>query len=404
MSKKNVQSLQHPNWIFTIQYGGENQVNLNDVEEPLNKLEKMSSYISYGKEKAPSTGQEHLQGYVELLKPARRTELVKLISCFWEPAKGSGEQNRDYTQKEGDFYEVGTFKEQDPGKREQSRWLEARTQAEAGERVTDSQIVLQHYASIRALSRDHMRMPAELDAPCGVWIYGEAGAGKSRKARADYPGAYLKPCNKWWDGYQREKFVIIDDFDPAHACLGHYLKIWADRYPFPAEVKGSGIALRPSVICVTAQYSIDEIWPDVETRAALHRRYKSIRLGLPKDAPALLKAAFNSPADEVKRARTLGLEEETDDENEQISMQVELPRQDGESSLYVHQGYPLQRSSALLSKPGAASSSTHRSASYALSSLNEHPAAYLMKSMATIDLAAAEVDQNSGNNGGVQRH
>ena len=182
------------------------------------------------------------------------------------------------------------------GAAERERWRIAREAAINNDMgLVDDQIFVCHYSSLVSIAKDHMTLPTELDDVCGVWLYGEAGAGKSFKARQDYPGAYLKMCNKWWDGYKLEPYVIIDDIDVSHKVLGHHLKIWADRYPFVAERKGGAIAIRPRVVCVTSQYSIEEIWSgDKETIDALKRRFKCVRLGLPRDAPEVLKK-FVSP-------------------------------------------------------------------------------------------------------------
>ena len=46
-----------------------------------------------------------------------------------------------------------------------------------------------------------MKVEGEAEDTKGVWIWGEAGVGKSRKARDEYPDSYKKLANKWWDGY-----------------------------------------------------------------------------------------------------------------------------------------------------------------------------------------------------------
>lgn len=109
----------------------------------------------------------------------------------------------------------------------------------------------------------------------GYWIWGEPGAGKSRAVREAYPDAFIKPQNKWWDGYDNQKVVLLDDYDCGD-MLGHLIKIWSDRYPCSGEVKGGNFQLAFDKFFITSNYAPSYYFPDPQLLKAIERRFTII--------------------------------------------------------------------------------------------------------------------------------
>lgn len=108
------------------------------------------------------------------------------------------------------------------------------------------------------------RKPYEAKGCRGLWIQGPPGTGKTHKARtisqAEFgEEPFILTGGKWFDGYTNQKVIVVEDLDKytAHQ-LGHHIKLWADKYPVTAEVKGATIPLQHRILIVTSNYTIQE--------------------------------------------------------------------------------------------------------------------------------------------------
>lgn len=259
------------------------------IEQVLDQLKSVSSvsYAVAGSEIAPSTGKPHCQCYLQLKTSSRLSAMKKIFpTAHWEIARGSPEQNVDYCTKDGTFLVLGTLRSLKRGGAETQAENAAAVikLAKAGDLTTleleHPREFLHRYPTIRAIWKDFQVACTESPWTRGVWIWGASGTGKSRLARTIYRPFYAKMANKWFDGYQGEPYVVLDDVGPDQAkSLTYHLKIWTDRYPFCAEIKNGSRTIAPMGFIMTSQYRIEDLWSDAESREALLRRCTVIALG-----------------------------------------------------------------------------------------------------------------------------
>ncbi len=124
----------------------------------------------------------------------------------------------------------------------------------------------------------HENMPKRnpLVPHTGIWIFGEAGVGKSFYAQSKWKDGvfYKTPSNRWWDYYNGEKTVIVDEF--VGGFLLSDLLLWADRYECKGEVKGAMIQLAHTTTVILSNLPPWDLYPNVAPvrRRALYRRFK----------------------------------------------------------------------------------------------------------------------------------
>lgn len=263
---------QFRNYTFTVN---------NPTESDVASLEAIPcKYIVYGQETGES-GTPHKQGTVVFKSAKTLSAAIKAL-----PKRAHVEvckfihKSIEYCKKDGDFVERGTppKNQEEKGKMEQERWANFISLAEQ-DRLDeiDPKDRVKHYRAAEYFRSEGAKKRKLDDTEERMeWYYGPSGTGKSRKARTENPAAYLKMCNKWWDGYADEDCVIIEDFDKKHDVLAHHMKIWGDRYDFLAEHKGGAKRIRPKKIIVTSNYHPKDIWTEVADLEPILRRFKCV--------------------------------------------------------------------------------------------------------------------------------
>lgn len=238
-------------------------------------LPRGCAYVRGQLERGGNTGYLHWQLLVVLEKKARLGAIKKLFGNEIHAELTKSKSADDYvwkeeTRVEGTQFEIG----KKPLKRNSKvDWEEVWKKAKVGElEEIPASIRVSSYAQIKRIEKDFMQ-PKPTTRRVRVYC-GTTGVGKSRKAwdEAGWEAYPKDPCTKFWDGYQGQKKVVIDEFRGAIG-ISHLLR-WFDRYPVCIESKGSGSVLCAEEIWVTSNLHPRDWYPNLDgaTLDALLRR------------------------------------------------------------------------------------------------------------------------------------
>lgn len=231
-------------------------------------------YFVMQMEVAPVTGHVHGQGYFFFSKKKTFAFVSKIFpGSHVEPAKGSPQQNITYCTKSETRkpdtvpYHFGTAPEQ--GRRTDIRDAIDLVRGGGGRRelFESNPIIFFRYPTLvsitKILSATNYRQEAlqrSQQAEC-ILLYGPPGLGKSTLATKLFPKAYHKPSGKWFDGYEGQREIILDDFTGADMCCGDFKRL-VDVQPLSVEVKGGFVDVVSDFFVVTSNFFPEKWWSD----------------------------------------------------------------------------------------------------------------------------------------------
>lgn len=282
-NKVSVKNPKLRNWCFTLNNPTSmpNKEKDDDWWDNLEDLRYGICQLEIGEE----TGTPHLQGYLEFTRPVYFTEMKEMLGkgVYLTGRDGPRVKARDYcrkeeTRKDGPW-EYGEWK-QERGKRNDLD--DIKKEMDKGATADDmamtyfktwarSHVALEKYEQIIRSKRKRQQ------ATDIIAVVGQPKGGKTTYIQKTFPDAFWQPNSKWWDRYQGQDVVVLDEYVgwiPYHELLR-----FGDGTQLKLEVKhGHTTFLAGKLIIISNKmpwrwYNYDEQHLD---RRALFRRIKEI--------------------------------------------------------------------------------------------------------------------------------
>ena len=242
-------------WVFTIN---------NYTEEDITFVMGLEvSKITCSKE-VGEEGTPHLQGACTFYRNYRLKGVKKLHDkAHWE--MGIASQDFNYCKKRGSEV-IRDENNKVQGKRNDIQ--EIREGLEAGDDIKQVLKKARSMASVNFAKTWLTEMAEHLPPDTKIqihWYYGASGTGKTRKVLQDcQPRPYIPINHKWWDGYQGQDAVLLDDLRPDWCKPAELLRLLDPyRHEYRGEIKGGSRPLVATKIYITAPYHPEDFWKDI---------------------------------------------------------------------------------------------------------------------------------------------
>lgn len=257
-------------WVFTL-------FNLDiDIEKAYNNNIDDINYIYTGMEECPTSKRLHWQGFIQFKRTVRRRKLQTIMEqkCWCNPMKGDYEDNLEYCGKQklnNNWFEFGKFVSQ--GQRTDID--HCHDMLKNGCKMID--LMDEHFGDYiryhrgfdkaKFLYDGKLRQKRREDLYVEL-ICGETGMQKTTSILNKYgdENVFIYDFGKveWWDGYEGEKIIILDDYDNQFP-LTRLLRI-TDKIKVKLPTKGGFTYANFNKIYITTNCTLDEIHPNAKPK------------------------------------------------------------------------------------------------------------------------------------------
>jgi len=265
-----------------------NNVSDEHLREAKDNLEHSTNvrYACGQLEVGGNCGTRHWEAYVEFTGPRSLQYVRKLFpGAHAEQRRGTPTECRVYCSKDetsvgGTFWEHGTIP-QEKGAGKRNDLVAVRERFRNGAKVSD---IYEEYPGVAARYPKYVQKCADMYLAPRSWkteirVYkGPTRCGKTKAAYDEFPDIWAKPEGQWFDGYDGQPHVLIDDFDGGRDCgiRFRFLLRLLDRYPLEVPIKGGFVKWLPRIVIITTNVEPDG-WYPWEDYAPLRERFDEIR-------------------------------------------------------------------------------------------------------------------------------